>query len=417
MKKEEHIVIIGNSGAAINAVKGIRLVNDTCSITLLSQEPHHAYSPVLTTYLIGGKVTRNQMSLADEAFYQSHRTECRYRQRVISLSVPDQKIFIEDGTAIDYDKVLIATGALPNPLDCDLPRGLQVFTLRTIEDAEKIRSRMSNWKDVIFAGAGLVSTQVANALKKYLRRMIFIVGSDQILSQNLDRCASGLIQKRMETEGGTFLFNRKILRVQESQEGITVHTDQGEAITGNALIVGKGVHPNIPKIVPEGSVKVNRGIRVDRWMQTSAKGIFAAGDVCEAIDLISGEYRVTPNWPNACFQGLIAGQNMGGGEAIFEGSLAMNVTTLFGLPFASVGEVRNHSGEDRETSVYLDESRGIYKKWIFQGDRIIGAIMLGDIGENALVAEIIRRRMLIAQKKKALRAYPSKAASILSGLL
>jgi len=417
MKREEHIVIIGNSGAAINAVKGIRQVNARCLITLLSLESHNAYSPVLTPYLIAGKITRNQMALVDEAFYHYHRVERRYKKRAISLSATDQKVFLEDGTALRYDKVLIATGAFPNPLDCDLPRALPVFTLRTMEDAEKIQSRISNWRKAIFAGAGLISIQIANALRKYLERMIFIVGSDQILSQNLDKRASSLIQRRIEAEGGTFLMNRKIIGVEESQEGVLVHTDRGEAITGNALVVGKGVRPNIPKFFPEGIVEVSRGIRVDGRMRTSAESIFAAGDVCEAKDLISGRHRVISNWPNACFQGLVAGQNMGGGEALFEGSLAMNVTSVFGLSFASIGEVRDDPGEERETSFYLDESRGIYKKWVFQDDRIIGAILLGDIGENAFIAEIIRRQLSISREKKAIMGYPSNAASILCGLL
>ena len=203
----------------------------------------------------------------------------------------------------------------------------------------------------------------------------------------------------------------------ESQEGIVVQTDQGEVITADALLVGKGVHPNIPEIAPEGAVNVHRGIRVDSRMRTSAEAIFAAGDVCEAEDLISGEYRLVSNWPNACFQGWVAGQNIGGGEAFFEGSLAMNVTSVFGLSVASIGEVRDHSGEERETASYLDESKEIYKKWIFHGDCFIGAIMVGDIAENAFVAEIIRRRIPVSREKNALMAHPSKAASVLCGLL
>jgi NAD(P)H-nitrite reductase large subunit len=263
----------------------------------------------------------------------------------------------------------------------------------------------------------MVSVQIANALRNYVKEMVFIVGSDQILSQNLDTQASQLVQRRIEAEGGRFLLNRKILGVEESRIGVVVQTDRKEAIEGDALLVGKGVHPNIPRIAPEGAVKVHRGIRVDSRMRTSAEGVFAAGDVCEAEDLISGEYRLVSNWPNACFQGWVAGQNMGGGEASFEGSLAMNVTSIFGLSVASIGEVRNHAGKERETALYLDESKGIYKKWVFQDDRLIGAIMVGDIGENALVAEIIRRRAPIPQEKKALMVHPSRAASLLCGLL
>lgn len=417
MGDKAHLVIIGNSGAAINAVKGIRRVDTQCRITLISKESHDAYAPVLTSYLIAGKVTRAQMALVDEDFYIRFGVQRRYRTKVILLDTSERKIFFEDKTSLSYDKVLIATGGLPNSLAQPLPAGVRVFTLRTIDDAERIRSGVSNWKKVVFAGAGLVSLQIADALRGCLKGMIFIVGSDQILSQNLDPESSALIRKRIEAQGGTFLFHRSILQVEESEREIRLHLDGGETIAGDALIVGKGVRPNIPKLAPEGAIEVNQGIRVDGQMQTSAEGVFAAGDVCEAVDLISGEYGVIPNWPNACFQGEVAGQNMAGGKVIFPGSLAMNVTSLFGLTFASVGHVRGDSNGGKQIVSYTNTGREIYKKWVFQDDRMVGAILLGDTEEYTLVSEIIRRRMPMPEEKKALTADPASAARFLCGLL
>jgi NAD(P)H-nitrite reductase large subunit len=415
--KREDIVIVGNSGAAINAIKGIRRVNYGCSITLFSQERYNAYSPVLTTYLVAGKVPRDKMTLADEDFYDHYRVERRYSQRILSVHARDRLVSSENGTTVGYDKLLIATGSSPKRLDCEMPAGLPVFSLRTVEDAEKIRAGAPTWRKVVFSGAGLVSLQIANALRKCVERMVFIVGSDQILSQNLDAQASSLIQKRIEAGGGTVLFNRKIVGLERSGAGVMVRTDGGDAVAGDALLVGKGVDPNIPEIVPGGTVHVHRGILVDSRMRTSEESIFAAGDVCEGTELLSGETRLISNWPNACRQGLVAGQNMGGGEAHFEGSLAMNVTSLFGLSFASIGEVRDNPVDGTEVASYLDGSQGIYKKWVLRDDRLIGALMVGDVGENACAAEIIRSRVSISEVKKALTARPWEAAGILSGLL
>jgi nitrite reductase (NADH) large subunit len=93
------------------------------------------------------------------------------------------------------------------------------------------------------------------------------------------------------------------------------------------------------------------------------------------------------------------------------------VTSLFGLSFASIGEVRDNPVEKREAASYLDESQGIYKKWVFRDDRLIGALMVGDVGENACAAEIIRRGVSISAVRKALTARPWEAAGVLSGLL
>ena len=415
--KKEHLLIIGNSGAAINAVKGIRRVNPRCPITLLSKEPRDAYSPVLTTYLIAGKVAADRMGCVDKGFYERYGVETRYGQRVVSVDTARKKVFLQTGDAVDYDKLLIATGAVPNPLDVPLTGKVKVHTLRTIDDAEAIRSAQGAWKKVIFVGAGLVSVQVANALRAHVGEMVFIVGSDRILSQNFDAKASGMVQRRIEAEGGKFLFNRTVIGVEKSRTGVMALLGGGKTITADAIFVGKGVHPNIPGIAPDGAVKVGRGIRVDSRMRTSAEGIFAAGDVCEAADLLSGEYRVVSNWPNACFQGWVAGQNMGGGDALFEGSLSMNVTSVFGLSVASVGQVRDHNGCEREAASCTYESREVYKKWVFRDDRLIGGIMVGDIGDNALVAEIIRRRIRMPKEKEALISQPWNAAGLLCRLL
>lgn len=415
--KRENIIIVGNSGAAINAIKGIRRVNDGCSITLFSKEEHNAYSPVLTTYLIAGKIPKDKMTLADEDFYDHYRVERRYNQRVLSVNARYRTVSCENGTTAGYDKLLIATGSSPKGLSCDVPVGLPVFSLRTIEDAQKIRAGVPAWRKVIFSGAGLVSLQIANALQKYVENMVFVVGSNQILSQNLDLQASGLVQRRIEAQGGIFLFNREIIGIEGSAEGVMVRLSGGEVITGNALLVGKGVDPNIPEFVPQGAVNVHRGILVDSRMQTSEEDIFAAGDVCEGTELLSGESRLISNWPNACLQGLVAGRNIGGGEACFEGGLAMNVTSLFGLSFASIGEVRDNAPEKRGIASCLDESRGIYKKWVFRDDCLIGALMVGDVGEHACIAEVIRRRISIGKVKKTLTDRPWEAAGVLCGLL
>ena len=417
--KKSHLVIIGNSGAAISAVMGIRQLDTESAVTIISEEQHDAYAPVLTTYLISGKITADKMALVDKGFYDRHGVKCVFGKKAVSIVTNKKSVTLEDGSVIAYDRLLIATGASPKRLDLDCPTGAPVFTLRTIKDAESIRDSVPEGGRVAFLGAGLVSLQAASALREKLSRMSFIVGSKQILSQNLEPRAAAIVQKWLESRGADFFFGRRIVQIESGMKmgaPIAVHTDDGKVMGVDAAIVGKGVRPNIPELEPAGVIRIGSGIRVDGQMQTLAEGVYAAGDVCEAKDIISGEYRVVATWPNACIQGRVAGQNMAGGTVCFQGNMPMNVTSLFGLSFASIGCVWDSSDGHRESVSYVDDSSMIFKKWIFEGDRLVGAILLGDLGEVTAVAPVIRQQRPIPKGKEALMADPGRAARMLSSI-
>jgi len=418
-QRKSHLVIIGNSGAAISAVRGIRQLDTESTVTMISKERHDAYAPVLTTYLISGKITGGKMALVDRDFYDRNGVKCLFGKKALSIDITKKSVTLEDGSVIAYDRLLIATGASPKRLDLDYPANIPVFTLRTIEDAERIRDSVPNGGRVAFSGAGLVSLQAASALGDKLGRMSFIVGSKQVLSQNLESRAAAIVQRWLESRGADFLFEQRIVQIEKGMKAgapIVVYTDEGKAISVDAVVVGKGVQPNIPILEPAGAVHIGAGIRVDEHMQTLAEGVYAAGDVCEAKDIISGEYRVVATWPNACLQGRIAGQNMAGGSVCYQGNVPMNVTSLFGLSFASIGSVFDSNDDRRESVSYLNDSSMIFKKWIFEGDLLVGAILLGDLGEVTAVAPVIRQQRPIPKEKEALMADPGRAARMLSSI-
>ena len=334
------------------------------------------------------------------------------------INTIEKNVLIDDGSCIPYDKVLIATGASPNLLKLECPPKAPIYTLRTMEDADKIRSSVPDSGNVVFFGAGLVSLQAASALEKKLSQMTFIVGSNQILSQNLDTKSAGIVKERIERRGGRFLFETQIAKIDKlkNDKGITIYTNHGEILRCDALVVGKGVRPNLLETFPNGTIEVGIGILVNEQQQSSTEFVYAAGDVCESTDLISGKRRYIATWPNACAQGWVAGRNMAGGNATFRGSLAMNVTNIFGFSVASVGNVNNFGEQENDEVTHTDASRGIYKKWIFHNDRIVGAILFNELSELSIVTQIIRRLHPIPKEKDAIMTNPGSAYRILSGI-
>jgi nitrite reductase (NADH) large subunit len=186
MNRSERLVIIGNSGAAISAIRSIRSVESSCPITLVSRESYPAYSPVLTTYYIGNRISWERLFLTDSKFYEALGVNTLLGREVTGLDIRSQLLQLSDGASLPFDRLLIATGASANRPRFDGANLDNVFTLRTVDDAQEIKSSSKTAREIVFIGAGLVSLQVASQLHRENLRMVFLVSSDRILSQNLD---------------------------------------------------------------------------------------------------------------------------------------------------------------------------------------------------------------------------------------
>jgi NAD(P)H-nitrite reductase large subunit len=386
--KSDRLVIIGNSGAAVCAIKSIRETGRPCSITVVSREKCVAYSPVLTTYYIGHQIEESRLFLVDDSFYRNMGVELLLGKEVIQVDPDRQSVALDDQTSLSYDLLLIASGSSANKPRLESAETDSVFTLRTIEDAKRIRSASRKAKTILFVGGGLVSLQVASRLFRKDVRMIFLVSSDRILSQNLDEEASGIVRRRMERMGITFLFNCEIKEIQKAKRKIRVTTGQNEVMEADLLFVGKGVTPNI-RFLPS-LLKTRRGVLVSDRLRTNVENIYAAGDVTEGINPLTHEPAVIANWLNACHQGRAAGRNMMGEEEVFKDFIPRNVTRIFDLLISSIGSTDLPPGDDAEEMKVFEPEMETYCRVISRGSTILGASMIGDINDSGLIHSFIR---------------------------
>jgi len=337
-------VIIGNSAAGLSAVKAIRKKGCFSPIILISTENCNAYSPVLTTYYIAHKIDRDSLFIADDRFYRDYDVTTKLGKGAVGIDSSKQEVYLEDNTIVQYDNLLIATGASAKwPDNIATDASDYVSTLRTIEDAKKIIELGKDAKEIVILGAGLVSLQAANALFKEGVKVTFVVGSKQILSQNIDAECAAIMQRRLESQGALFLFGRDVMAIKREANKALIITSSDEELPADLVIVGKGIKPNT-ELVANSNLKVSEGIFVDESMRTNIENIFAAGDVAEGKDSISGKTEVIANWPNARAQGDIAGLNMAGYSARRKGQFKENITTVLGLTVALMGLTKPQNG-------------------------------------------------------------------------
>ncbi len=404
----EPYVIVGNSVAAMACVEGIRDTDKTTPITLIAKEPHHTYSRPLITYLLGGLVTEEQMMYRPLDYYEKTGVRTILDAEVTRVDTTERFVETADDRRIGFEKLLIAVGGRPIvPTDVGGTDLDGVFTFTTLDDAHAIQAYIAEHEvtDALVVGGGLIGLKSVEALLELDLNLTVVELADRMLSATFDETASDLLQQKLREAGVRVLCNNTVSRIRGRGEGGKVSgaiLRDGSEFNCGMVIFAIGVLPDT-RMVEGTDVEVDRGILVDDHMQTSVEGIYAAGDVAQARELLGGEQRCIPIFPNAYRQGMVAGGNMSGAGAEWDGGLVMNAVAICGMNTISVG-MPSALDDTCEVFTTLDEADYHYKKIVLRGDHIVGAIFVDDIDRAGIITGLIRGRVNVASFKDELMA-------------
>lgn len=386
-----HYVVIGNSAAGIGGVEGIRKIDKDSKITLISDEPYHTYSRPLISYFLAGKVNENNMKYRESNFYQINNVEPKLGIKVVWIDFNTREVILGNNEKINYDRLLIAVGGKPFIPSIEGWGKEGVYCFSKLDDAKILRTVCIPGAKAIIIGAGLIGLKAAEALRLLGVDVTVVELANRILSSILDEEAAGIVQNYLESHQIKFILNNTVKSFNGNEKVESITLMDNTTLECDFIVLAIGVIPNVD-MVKDTPLTVNRGIVVDKFMRTNIEGVYAAGDVCEAYDLIYGMQRVIPILPCAYRQGEIAGQNMAGGNAEYEGGFAMNSIGFFGLPMITAGIVKP-DGEGFEVLVKKDLQRNIYKKLILKDNKIVGYIYLNSIDRAGIITNLIREKI------------------------
>lgn len=403
MKNRSPYLIIGNSAAAMGGVAGIRGRDADGLITIVNREQRGAYYRPLISYLLGGKVDEGKMPYRPSAMGESN---LRLLQGVEArrIDVGGRIVETADGQSLGFENLLVATGGRPIvPKDLPGREAEGVFTFTTWDDAEKVRDFIeeNEVKEAVVVGGGLIGLKCVEALTALRIKTTIAELAERILSTAFDETASQLALNSLKKAGAEVRCSTTASRILTKEGKVAgVALTDGTEVSCSLVVFTIGVAPE--KSIVEGTaIRTDRGILVDSSMRTSVEGIYAAGDVAQAEDLLSGEKRCIAILPLAYRQGFIAGSNMAGGEAKYEGGLVMNAVDVCDLPTISVG-MTSPQGEGYEVLSVLDEKAPVYKKIVLKDDRIVGAIFVGQIDRAGIITGLIKKRISVSGFKSLL---------------
>jgi len=379
-----NIIIIGNGIAATSAATAIRQYDLTSSITMLSDENTPFYSrPRLTEY-VAGRVSFEKIVIHDEPWYAKHHIRLMKGVKVHSVHPENHEILGTFG-ALQYDKLLIASGASPAFPGFFVPGMKNVLGLRTKFDADTIIEASKKAKSTMIIGGGLLGIETGYALAERGLSTTIVEFFDRLLPRQLDVECAAILKDMLEKKGLRILLNKKTesLSLQDNLQErtpIVAHFADGEDLAAEIVIISAGVRPNL-SFLNGVAIAVGRAITVDQHMQTSIPDIFAAGDSAEF------EGRLYGIWPAAKEQGEIAGAAIAGYPVDYHGSIMSTKLKAAGIDVASIGNIV--AGPSTLTETKRNEVS--YKKFFKENDRLSGAILIGDTSEYfALQKEISR---------------------------
>jgi nitrite reductase (NADH) large subunit len=380
------VVIIGTGGAGISAIRTIRLIDEKCKITAISQEDQMPYSPCSLPHLIGGDIEKKNIYRVEKDFFKKNNVKALLGTKVSRIIPKDKTVPADDGK-IKYDKLLIAAGSVP--LRPPIP-GIDttgVFTLGNMADADKILKWVRKGaKKAIVLGAGFIGVECAIALRKLGLQVSVFEMLDWVLPKMLDEDASGEVQKVLEREGIEFHLGQQVSEITGKGKVSGVLAGKKKTSCG-MVVLGIGVRPNTEFLKGSG-VKVNHGVVVDEHMRTSVKDIYAAGDIVEADDRIRGTKRVNAIWPNAIEQGRIAGYNISGQDKAYDGVESINILDVYGVPVLSMGM---SSFELKDFEVEKSKTNRSFKKLLLKDGKIAGVQMIGAIGNSGYLLGLVKK--------------------------
>lgn len=396
-------VIVGNSVSAVGAIEAIRSLDTESGITVVSREPYAAYSRPLISYYLGGKVTEAKMVYRSKSFYAKHGVETLLGVEATALDTVAKTVTLAGAKGagkkpLSYDDLLVATGGVPfvPPIEGRLRKN--VFTFTTLDDAKALLAASRRAGHVVVIGGGSIGLKATEGLAQRGIEVTVVELADRILSPALDAVASKLLTDHLRSQGVAVLVNDTVTSITgEGDVATGVVLKSGGRLACDAVVVAIGVVPNVAWLAGSG-VKVERGVIVDRHMRTSRKGVWAAGDVTEAPELLGGGYRVIPIWPDAYRQGFVAGANMAGKKTLYEGGLPMNSLDVLGIQLVSVGSA-NAEGDRYAVERKVDKDRGAYRRLVFEDGFLVGALLVRDIDRAGLFTGLIRDKVPVGAFK------------------
>lgn len=394
MTNDAPVAVIGFGAAGFNAAVGLRTGGYTGPIRVFSDIETLPYSPILTSYYAGGELSYEECFPWSQAEIDELDLDVVHEGPVTKLDTKGHRVHTAQGD-YPYSKCVIASGSVPTPVGFPRDCGYEPIMLRTMDDAERLKDAITNpgCRRMLVSGTSMVSLKTVEACLNRGVEVTLVGIMDHVLDMNALPQAAERFERGLAAQGVTLKLANPIKAVEViADDGhplgrrLEVTFANGDIESFDEIFVAHGMRNNL-EFVEEGSLALDRGVLVDEFMRSSDPDVYAAGDVVQATELISGDKRIVGIWKNAALQGACAGKAIAAELAdktptsAFAASLAMNTITVRDTLFISAGTIQLTDSSRVETEV--GDTMTVVRIFEDDGDasRLVGFNITCDVDE------------------------------------
>jgi len=365
-------LIIGGGTAGMNAIRTIREEEtERSTITLVSAE--RPYSRMVLPYYLDRSIAESHVFTATPKVLAGWGVTTQVGKRATALDTKANVCTLDDGTTVEYDDCLIATGSSAVRAPVPGADGPGVHSFWTLEQARGVIAQIRPGSHVVMVGAGFIAFTILNSILALGATLTIVEVAPRILPRMIDDTGAGLVEAWLKRHGVKVRTGVRLTKIADVKGRPRLSFTTGGDLVADVVIMATGIRTNLDWLKGSG-VRMNQGIVVDDHLRSSVPNVYAAGDVAEGRDLISGANAVHAIEPTAQEHGRVVGANMAGKVVSYRGSLIINIVEVCHLDVASFGA---WDDAQAETAAGVRADRPAYRKLLWRGERLTGAIILG----------------------------------------
>jgi nitrite reductase [NAD(P)H], small subunit len=397
------LVVVGNGMAAMRVVEEVLLrAPERYEVTVFGDEAMGNYNRILLSPVLAGEKKVEDIMLHPPEWYVEHGVQLHAGERVVEIDRIHRRVRGAAGTEVSYDRLLLATGSQPVRLPLpgiDLPG---VTTFRDLRDVDRMLEAVRRHRHAVVIGGGLLGLEAAAGLARRGMQVTVVHLMPRLMERQLDDASAELLRATLEARGIRVRLAAKTTAILGEASVTGVRLENGEEIAADLVVMAVGIRPNI-ELAKSAGLHCERGVVVNDTMQTFDPRVYAVGECVQHRGSLFG--LVAPIWEQAR---VAATQLAEQGYGRYVSAPISTQLKVAGIELYSAGEF--DGGEGTETLVLRDPGRGIYKRVVLRGDRVVGAVLYGDARDGGWYYELMSERRDIAPLREHLLFGPQPDA-------
>lgn len=380
----ERLVVIGNGMAPGRMLERLfATAPDRYAVTIFNAEPRVNYDRIMLSPVLSGEKSFADIVIHDEEWYARHGVTLKKGCKAVAIDREARTVTGADGSVVEYDKLVIATGSSPVIIPVPGKDLLGVVSYRDLDDVEKMLAAAQTKRHAVVIGGGLLGLEAAAGLNRQGMRVSVVHLMPTLMERQLDAAAGGLLAEALTERGIEIITGANTRAILGDTHVTGVELADGRVMPADLVVMAVGIRPNAT-LAKDAGLIVNRGVVTDTTMATSDPTIFALGECAEVEGQVFG--LVAPLYDMA---EVLAARLAGDAGATFRAVATATRLKVTGINLYSAGDFA--TGEDREEIVLRDAGAGIYKRVVLKDRKIIGTVLYGETGDGPWFFDLLQQ--------------------------